>query len=176
MSKRRKTKAIKIGSVRVGGANPVRIQSMTKTDTRDVGKTLVQIRRLEKAGCEIVRVAVPNEKAVTALPEIIKNISIPLIADIHFNYRLALASIAAGVHKLRINPGNIGGKERFFEVLRAAKERAIPMRIGMEYNPERTIRPKVKSVRPGGNQQAKPSSDLWAFTSPYRSPYLSNLS
>ena len=128
---RKLTRQVAVRDIPIGGTNPISVQSMTNTDTCDVAATTQQIHQLEKAGCEIVRVAVPNEKAVTALPEIIKNISIPLIADIHFNYRLALASIAAGVHKLRINPGNIGGKERFLEVLRTAKERAIPMRIGV---------------------------------------------
>ncbi|MBI5892577.1 MAG: flavodoxin-dependent (E)-4-hydroxy-3-methylbut-2-enyl-diphosphate synthase [Deltaproteobacteria bacterium] len=129
--KRRKTKEIMIGNVRVGGDAPVSIQSMTNTDTLDVNATVRQIKALEKAGCEIVRLAVLNQDAANVLDKIKKKISIPLIADIHFDYRLALKAIEKGVDGLRLNPGNIGSKERVKEVVKAAKERRIPIRIGI---------------------------------------------
>ncbi|MDP2971917.1 MAG: flavodoxin-dependent (E)-4-hydroxy-3-methylbut-2-enyl-diphosphate synthase, partial [Deltaproteobacteria bacterium] len=110
MIQRRKTRQICIGSVKIGGDAPVSVQSMTKTDTRDIGKTAAQIRRLEGAGCDIIRVAVPDEEAARAIAQIKKSINIPLIADIHFNYRLALRSMESGADGLRINPGNIGGR------------------------------------------------------------------
>ncbi|MCX8116538.1 MAG: flavodoxin-dependent (E)-4-hydroxy-3-methylbut-2-enyl-diphosphate synthase [Desulfobacterota bacterium] len=128
---RRKTRQVSIGSVKVGGEAPISVQSMTKTDTRDVHKTVAQIRRLEAAGCEIVRVAVPDEEAALALSEIKKRIDIPLIADIHFNYRLALLSMRSGADGVRINPGNIGGRERLKAIVLEAKQRAIPIRIGI---------------------------------------------
>lgn len=131
MIKRRKTRQIKLGSVLIGGDAPISIQSMTNTDTADIKATVTQILRLEKAGCEIVRVAVPHRDAAAALPKIISSIKIPLIADIHFDYRLALEAIKAGVHGLRINPGNIGGEARVKEVVKAAREREIPIRIGV---------------------------------------------
>jgi (E)-4-hydroxy-3-methylbut-2-enyl-diphosphate synthase len=128
---RRKTKQIMIGRVAVGGGAPIAVQSMTKTDTHDVEATVAQIRRLEKAGCEIVRLAVPDERAARALPEIKGRISLPVIADIHFDYRLALASLEAGVDGLRLNPGTIGGENKIKKVVRAAKERKVPIRIGV---------------------------------------------
>ncbi|MBS3919752.1 MAG: flavodoxin-dependent (E)-4-hydroxy-3-methylbut-2-enyl-diphosphate synthase [Deltaproteobacteria bacterium] len=131
MIPRRKTRQICIGSVKIGGNAPVSIQSMTKTDTRDVQKTVKQIRRLEAAGCEIIRVAVPDEEAARAIAQIKKKISIPLIADIHFNYRLALISIEHGADALRINPGNIGGRDRLKAIVNEAKNRSIPIRIGV---------------------------------------------
>jgi len=122
---------VRIGTVTIGGGHPIAVQSMTSTDTRDIQATLEQIRRLEEAGCEIVRVAVPDEEAVAALRQIKKNINIPLVADIHFNYRLALAAIVAGADKVRINPGNIGGEERLKEIAKAARDAGIPLRIGI---------------------------------------------
>jgi len=110
MIKRKKTKKIYVGDVAVGGNAPITVQSMTNTDTRDVKKTVSQIRRLETAGCDIVRVAVPDEVAAEALAKIIPSVKIPLIADIHFNYRLALKSIEYGANGIRINPGNIGNR------------------------------------------------------------------
>ncbi|HHT63214.1 MAG TPA: flavodoxin-dependent (E)-4-hydroxy-3-methylbut-2-enyl-diphosphate synthase, partial [Clostridia bacterium] len=110
MIKRRKTRQIKVGSVFIGGDAPISVQSMTNTDTAHADATVKQIKRLEEAGCEIVRVAVPHQEAVAALPAILSRINIPLIADIHFDYRLALGAIKAGVHGLRLNPGNIGGE------------------------------------------------------------------
>ncbi|MFQ6084474.1 MAG: flavodoxin-dependent (E)-4-hydroxy-3-methylbut-2-enyl-diphosphate synthase [Candidatus Aminicenantia bacterium] len=131
MIKRRKTKQIKIGNVLIGGNAPISVQSMTKTDTRDISKTLAQIKALEKAGCEIVRLAVPDEEAVVALKKLKKESSVPLIADIHFDYKLALRAIESGVDGLRINPGNIGSKKKVVQIVKAAKERGIPIRIGV---------------------------------------------
>lgn len=128
---RRKTRQIQVGPVRVGGDAPISVQSMTKTDTRDVTATVDAIWALEAAGCEIVRVAVPDAEAAAALPAIRRQIRIPLIADIHFDYRLALKALEAGVDCLRLNPGNIGGKPRVMEVVRAASERKVPIRIGV---------------------------------------------
>ncbi len=129
MKKRRLTRTIRIGHIRVGGSHPIAIQSMTTTDTRDSLATIAQIKKLEAAGCEIVRVAVPDEQAALALGTIKKAIDIPLVADIHFDYRLALLAMAQGVDKLRINPGNIGAK--IGEIVAMARERAIPIRIGV---------------------------------------------
>jgi (E)-4-hydroxy-3-methylbut-2-enyl-diphosphate synthase len=120
-----------MGSVTVGGGAPVSVQSMTNTDTRDAAATRAQIERLIKAGCEIVRVAVPDREAARALPEIKKSLSVPLVADIHFDYRLALAAIEAGVDGLRINPGNIGGRDKVAAVVKAAKQKRVPIRIGV---------------------------------------------
>jgi (E)-4-hydroxy-3-methylbut-2-enyl-diphosphate synthase len=128
---RRKTHQIALGSVRIGGDAPVSVQSMTKTDTRDIAGTVRQIRRLERVGCEIIRVAVVDEEAAAAIAEIRKRIRIPLIADIHFNYRLALKAMEAGADGLRINPGNIGGRDRLRTVVTEAKNRAVPIRIGV---------------------------------------------
>ncbi len=129
--KRRKTRKIKIGSLYVGGDAPVSVQSMAKTDTRNVGETVRQIKRLENAGCELVRVAVPDMEAAKLLGRIKSRISIPLAADIHFDYRLALEAIKQGVDKLRINPGNIGVKARVRNVAEAAGREGIPIRIGV---------------------------------------------
>jgi len=115
----------------MGGEHPVVVQSMCDTDTRDVAKTLAQIHSLEEVGCEVVRVAVPDQKAADALPAIKKAIKIPLVADIHFDWRLAIAAAKAGVDKLRINPGNIGGRKKIEEVVAAAKDHNLPIRIGV---------------------------------------------
>jgi len=129
--KRRKTRQIHVGRVAVGGDAPVSVQTMTKTDTRDVASTVSQIHEVEAAGCDIVRVAVVDEKAALALAEIKKRIRIPLVADIHFEHKLALRALEAGVGGLRINPGNIGGVEKVREVVRAAKDCGVPIRIGV---------------------------------------------
>jgi (E)-4-hydroxy-3-methylbut-2-enyl-diphosphate synthase len=129
--KRRISKPLRIGNVIVGGDAPVVVQSMTKTDTRDIPATINQIRELEDCGCEIVRVAVPDKEAARSLTTIKKSVSLPLIADIHFDYRLALAALQAGVDGLRLNPGNIGDKEQIARVVVAAKEREVPIRIGV---------------------------------------------
>ncbi|HEY77677.1 MAG TPA: (E)-4-hydroxy-3-methylbut-2-enyl-diphosphate synthase, partial [Dehalococcoidia bacterium] len=131
MSLRRMSRPVRIGRVTVGGGAPVVVQSMTKTDTRDVMSTIRQVRELEECGCELVRVAVPDAEAAQAIPAIKRGIAIPLIADIHFDYRLALAALEAGVDGLRLNPGNIGQPERVTTVVRAAKERGVPIRIGV---------------------------------------------
>lgn len=128
---RRKSRQIMIGNVPVGGDAPISVQSMTNTDTRDVQSTAAQIERLAAAGCELVRVAVPDDTAAAALKDIIQQSPVPVIADIHFDYRLALTAIASGVAALRLNPGNIGSAERVKLVVQAAKERRIPIRIGV---------------------------------------------
>ena len=131
MIKRRQTKQIQLGKVKVGGDSPITVQSMTKTDTRDVRATVQQIWDLEAAGCEIVRCAVPVREAAEQLGAIKKKIRIPLVADIHFNYKLALIAIEQGVDGLRLNPGNIGARKYVEEVVKAASERKIPIRIGV---------------------------------------------
>ena len=125
------TKTVTIGNRVIGGGNPILIQSMTNTKTEDVASTVAQIQALTAAGCDIIRCAVPTMEAAEALTEIKKQISIPLVADIHFDYRLALAAIEHGADKIRINPGNIGAKERVQAVVEAAKERNIPIRVGV---------------------------------------------
>ena len=129
--KRENTKTVKIGDCVIGGGNPILIQSMTNTKTEDVKATVEQIQRLTRAGCDIIRCTVPTQEAACALKEIRRQISIPLVADIHFDYRLAIASIENGADKIRINPGNIGGPERVKAVVRAARERQIPIRVGV---------------------------------------------
>jgi (E)-4-hydroxy-3-methylbut-2-enyl-diphosphate synthase len=131
MIPRRKTRAIRLGNVQVGGDAPLTVQSMTKTDTRDVQATLLEIWALEAAGCDIVRCAVPVREAAEKLGEIKRQIRIPLVADIHFNYKLALIALEQGVDGLRLNPGNIGGKQFVQEVVNVAKEKQIPIRIGV---------------------------------------------
>ena len=126
-----KTKKIKIGNVYIGGDSKVAVQSMTNTDTRDIEATIRQILKLEEAGCDIVRCAVPDMVAANAIKNIMEGIHIPLVADIHFDYRLALKSIENGISKLRINPGNIGSIDKIKLVADAAKEKGIPIRIGV---------------------------------------------
>ncbi|MGE5390539.1 MAG: flavodoxin-dependent (E)-4-hydroxy-3-methylbut-2-enyl-diphosphate synthase [Deltaproteobacteria bacterium] len=128
---RRLTKVIKIGDLSIGGNNPVVVQSMTNSDTRDVNVTVAQIKGLEAAGCELVRVAVPDEEAAAAISRIKAAISIPLVADIHFDHRLAIRSIEAGADGLRINPGNIGSPDKVRELVKVCQERSIPVRIGV---------------------------------------------
>ncbi len=125
------TKVINIGGVVIGGGNPIAIQSMTNTDTRDVEATVNQIKQLEEAGCEIVRVAVPDMEAAEAIKSIKNKINLPLVADIHFDYRLALKALSNGIDKLRINPGNIGDEQRIKEVVTLARQRKVPIRIGV---------------------------------------------
>ncbi len=131
MNKRRVSKAIQIGSVTIGGGAPIAVQSMTNTDTRDVMSTVHQIKELEDCDCELVRVAVPDAEAAQAIQAIKRGISIPLIADIHFDYRLALTALEAGVDGLRLNPGNISEPEKVRAIAQAAKERNVPIRIGL---------------------------------------------
>lgn len=126
-----KSKVVKVGPYLLGGDNPVRVQSMCNTDTRDVQATIKQILELEKAGCEIIRVAVPDIAAAKAIGKIKNKIHIPLVADIHFDYKLALECIEQGIDKIRINPGNIGSKEKIAAVVKACKAKKIPIRIGV---------------------------------------------
>ena len=128
---RRPTRQVKVGGVAIGGGAPVSVQSMTTTDTADAAATLAQIRALAEAGADLVRLAVPGAEAAEALPAIVKASPVPLVADIHFDYRLALKALDAGIHAIRLNPGNIGARERVREVVRAARERMVPIRIGV---------------------------------------------
>lgn len=128
---RRTTRTVDVGGVRIGGGNPISIQSMCNTDTRDVSSTVEQIKKLQDAGCEIIRVAVPDMEAAQAIEKIKKQINIPLVSDIHFDYRLALECIKNGIDKVRINPGNIGERERVKLVADAAKANGVPIRIGV---------------------------------------------
>ena len=133
MRKRRITKPIHVGDVKVGGDAPVSVQTMTKTDTRDVAATVRQIEQVEEAGCEIVRCAVPDMEAAKALAEIKRQVRIPVVADIHFHYQLALKSLESGVDCLRLNPGNIRDREKVELVVREAKDRQVPIRIGVNF-------------------------------------------
>jgi len=129
--KRHKTRIVDVGGVGVGGDNPIRVQSMTTPDTNQFEAVLTEIRRLEEAGCELVRVTVPKPEDAAVLTEIKRRISVPLICDIHFDYKMALAALDHPVDKIRINPGNIGGMDRFRQVLRKCKAKGVPMRIGV---------------------------------------------
>lgn len=131
MTLREQTREVAIGNQKIGGKNPILIQSMTNTKTEDVKATVEQIHRLEKAGCEIIRCTVPTLEAAEAIKEIKKQISIPLVADIHFDYRMAIAAMENGADKIRINPGNIGSRERLQAVVETAKARNIPIRVGV---------------------------------------------
>jgi len=131
LKNRKNTKTVTIGNVAIGGGNPIAIQSMTNSDTRNVKATIAQIQALENAGCEIVRVAVPDQEAANAIKGIRKGIQLPLVADIHFDYKLALTAMDNGVDKLRINPGNIGSEKGVREIVAMATERQIPIRIGV---------------------------------------------
>jgi len=144
--KRRKSRAVKIGDVQVGGGAPVSVQSMTKTHTDDVAATVRQIKRLERAGCEIIRVAVPTDAAARAIPDIKREINIPLVADIHFRYDLAVKSIEAGADAIRINPGNMPDRRKLRGIVLLARERGIPIRIGVNSG---SIRPRGKGTREG---------------------------
>ena len=128
---RRNTRCFNLGEVNIGSDHPISVQSMTKTDTRDIEKTVEQINELEMAGCDIIRCAVPNIDAAKSLKDIISKTKLPIVADIHFEYRLALEAIKSGVHGLRINPGNIGQKKRIISVVQSAKDSNIPIRIGV---------------------------------------------
>ena len=131
MIKRRKTREVKIGDLIIGGEHSITVQSMTTTKTDDINGTLKEVERLEEAGCHIIRITVPNKQAAKALYEIKKRMKVPLVADIHFDYRMALEAVDAGADKIRINPGNIGGKARVKEVLEKVKGANLPIRIGV---------------------------------------------
>lgn len=147
MYTRKETRQVRVGPVRLGGGAPIAVQSMTNTDTRDIRATVAQIQRLASLGCEIVRVAVPDEAAARSLVAIKRESPLPVVADVHFDYRLALMAIEAGVDKIRLNPGNIGGQERIKVVVRAAKERGIPIRIGVNAGSlPKEIREKYQGV------------------------------
>ncbi len=148
---RKQTKKIRVGDIYIGGDAPISVQSMANTDTRDVKATVDQIKRLEEVGCDIIRVAIPDSEAASALIEIKKEIKIPLVADIHFDYRLALDCIINGADKIRLNPGNIGGQDRVKIVADMAKERQIPIRIGVNSGSvEKSIIEKFGGVTPEG--------------------------
>ena len=186
--KRRRTRQIRVGDVKVGGFAPISVQSMTNTFTHDVEGTVGQIQRLQDAGCEIVRVAVPDQASATAVAAIKRRVSIPVIADIHFNYRLAVAAARSGADGLRINPGNIGSKDRVKRVVEIAEDKGIPIRIGVnagsiekkllekyrgataEAMVESALR-HVDTVRSFGFENIKVSlkaSDVWRTLAAYR--------
>ena len=149
--KRKKTRQITIGKVKIGGSAPIAVQSMTNTPTQDIAATVAQIMRLQEAGCEIVRVAVPDQEAAEAISAIKKQIDIPLIADIHFNYRLAIAAAKAGADGLRLNPGNIGGIKKVKAVVDCAKDYNLPIRIGVNSGSlEKEILKKYNGVTAAG--------------------------
>jgi len=151
MITRDKTKVVYVGGVPVGGGHPIVIESMTNTDTRNVAATVAQINALQAAGCEIVRVAVPDAEAAAAIGQIKSQISIPLIADIHFDYRMALLAVENGADKLRINPGNIGDESRVKQVVDAARAKGIPIRVGVNGGSlEKSILAKHGGVTPQG--------------------------
>ncbi|MEA4901493.1 flavodoxin-dependent (E)-4-hydroxy-3-methylbut-2-enyl-diphosphate synthase [Desulfitobacterium sp.] len=148
---RKQTKAVKIGNVTIGGGAPIVIQSMTNTDTRDIEATLRQIEALARAGCEVVRVAVLDQDAAYSIKEITAKSVLPVIADIHFDYRLALIAVEQGIHGLRLNPGNIGARWKVQEVVRAVKEREIPIRIGVNAGSlDKEIREKFQGITAEG--------------------------
>jgi len=148
---RKKTGVVEVGNVKIGGDNPISIQSMTNTDTKNIEKTTEQILELEKVGCEIIRLAVKDSDSVKYLKEIIKNVNIPVVADIHFDYRIALDVMDAGVSKLRINPGNIGDMQKIKLVVNKALDKNIPIRIGVNAGSlEKEILQKYKGVTPEG--------------------------
>jgi (E)-4-hydroxy-3-methylbut-2-enyl-diphosphate synthase len=148
---RKKTRQITVGKVKIGGSAPIVVQSMTNTPTQNIAATVAQIKRLQEAGCEIVRVAVPDQEAAAAVAAIKAKIDIPLIADIHFNYRLAIAAAKSGADGLRLNPGNIGGRQKIKAVVACAKDHAIPIRIGVNAGSlEKDIIKKYNGVTPAG--------------------------
>jgi (E)-4-hydroxy-3-methylbut-2-enyl-diphosphate synthase len=151
MSKRRKTVSVSVGGIRIGSGHPVVVQSMTSTDTHDVRQTLKQIRELNRAGCELIRVAVPDQAAIPALRDIIQKSPLPVIADIHFDFRLALEGMKAGAAGIRINPGNIGGRAKIARIIEMAEEKGVCIRIGVNAGSlEKALRSKAR-----GGEQAK---------------------
>src|SRR2546428_3177098 len=165
MITRRKTRQIELGGIKIGGGAPVTVQSMTKTDTRDVQATLLEIWSLEVAGCDIVRCAVPVREAAEKLGEIKRQIRIPLVADIHFNYKLALIALEQGVDGLRLNPGNIGGKGVGQEVVNVGKEKRLPIRIGVNAG---SLEKALLAKHGGGSAAGTGRSGLRAPQSPPR--------
>ena len=149
--KRRQTREVRIGKVPVGGESPVCLQSMTSTYTHDIDATVAQITRLAAAGCDVVRVAVPDRKDTAALPEIIRQSPIPVIADVHFHYQRALEAVAAGAHKIRLNPGNIKDRRQVNEVIRACRDAGIPIRVGV--NEGSVVERQDRAVRASEQEQ-----------------------
>src|SRR3990172_5316560 len=158
---RRKSRPVHVGDVQVGGDAPVVVQTMTNTDTADAQATLDQIARLAEEGAEIVRVAVPDKAAAAALPEIVRGTPVPLLADIHFDYRLALASIKAGIHGSRLNPANLRDADKVREVVRAAGERGIPIRIGVNEGSLPPLPPLADGEMPPPKPRRMVDAALW---------------
>jgi (E)-4-hydroxy-3-methylbut-2-enyl-diphosphate synthase len=161
MTQRRSSRPVHIGDVTVGGDAPIVVQSMTSTKTADVRATLRQSHELADLGCEIVRVAVPDKEAAAALPEIVRRTPVPLVADIHFDHRLALGAIRAGVHGLRLNPGNIRDPEKVRAVVREAKERAIPIRVGVNAGSLPPLPPLAEGELPPPSHRRMVDAALW---------------
>lgn len=160
MFERKKTRQVRVGDILLGGDAPVRVQSMNNTDTRDVKGTLRQIEALHEAGCEITRLAVPDLAAADAFREIRRHSPLPIVADIHYDYRLAIASISAGADKIRINPGNIGSPDRVAKVVAAARERQIPIRVGVNAG---SLSQKMLDLHGGVNARSMTESALEAI-------------
>ncbi|MBI4571535.1 MAG: flavodoxin-dependent (E)-4-hydroxy-3-methylbut-2-enyl-diphosphate synthase, partial [Chloroflexi bacterium] len=161
MTQRRTTKPVFVGDVQVGGDAPVVVQSMTATDTADVAATLRQVHELAGLGCEIVRVAVPDKDAAAAMPDIVRQTPVPLIADIHFDYRWALAALKAGVHGLRLNPGNIRDPEKIRAVVQEAKARGTPIRIGVNAGSLPPLPPLADDELPPPMHERMVDAALW---------------
>jgi len=153
---RRRTRAVRVGPVVIGGGAPVSVQSMTNTHTRDVDATVAQIHRLTEAGCDIVRVAVPTRADTAALPEILDQVNVPIVADVHFHFARALEAVAAGVHKIRLNPGNITDRQKVARVIAACAERKVPIRVGVN---EGSVADRRDAVR-GAAERATPLVEL----------------
>ena len=161
MTTRRPTKPVHIGNVQVGGDAPVVVQSMTATDTADVQATLRQVHELAELGCELVRIAVPDKAAAAALPEIVKQTPVPLVADIHFDYRWALAALNAGIHALRLNPGNIRDPEKVKTIVAEAKARGTPIRIGVNAGSLPPLRALEEDELPPPMHERMVDAALW---------------
>jgi len=161
LGRRRKTRPIWIGPVQIGGDAPIAVQSMTNTDTADVAATLRQIHELAELGCDIVRVAVPDREAAEALPELVKKSPVPLIADIHYDHRLALMALRAGIHGLRLNPGNIRDPEKVKEVVREAKARGVPIRVGVNEGSLPPLPPLKEGEMPPPKWKRMVDAALW---------------
>jgi (E)-4-hydroxy-3-methylbut-2-enyl-diphosphate synthase len=159
--KRRASKPLRIGDVIVGGDAPIVVQSMTSTDTADVAATLRQIQELAELGCEILRVAVPNKEAAAALPELVAHSPVPLVADIHFDHRLALAALRAGIHALRLNPGNIRDPKKVRAVVREARERQTPIRVGVNAGSLPPLPPLAEGESPPPIHRRMVDAALW---------------
>ena len=161
MSPRRRSKPVHVGDVEIGGDAPIAVQSMCATDTANVDATVAQLGELKDAGCDVVRIAVPDREAADALPEIVKRAPLPIIADIHFDYRWALAAIRAGFHGLRLNPGNIRDADKVKTVAREAKERGIPIRIGVNAGSLPPIRALAEGEMPPSLPDRMVEAALW---------------